>query len=101
MPAPRENERLTLDTVTWTPVAPPFDCNYIGITNEQGAEIKLRTDSGDASTEESILGFSAVNDIAASRDARSGQSFRYPKTVTAFWLRATSGTGPAVVRFQQ
>jgi hypothetical protein len=100
MPSPRETMRVALDTVTWVPVRPPFDCNYIGIANEQGAEFKLRTDPGDPLTEESISGFSSLGDIAAARGA-SGQSFRYSKNADAFFLRATAGTGPAVLRFQQ
>lgn len=87
---------LTLDSVTWTPITAPFPCNGIGI--KSSADIKLRTDSGDANTQDTLLaGQFELIDIAANQD--SSGYIRFPPGTVIAYLQALSGTPSAIIRF--
>lgn len=87
---------LTLDSVTWTPVVTTFDCNGIGIRS--ASDIKLRTDSADSGTQDTLLaGSFEVVEPPANLDS-SGFS-RFPRGTTVVFLQAVSGTPSAIIRF--
>lgn len=87
---------LTLDSVTWTPILAPFSCNGIGI--KSSVDIKLRTDSGDANTQDSLLaGQFELIDPANTQD--SSGYIRFPPGAIVAYLQALSGTPTALIRF--
>lgn len=95
-------KRIAIDPVSWTPIVAPIDCMGVGIKNTAPADMKVRTDSGDANTEDLIpagnqdgVMVSRYGDTPA--DARSGPRFFAGETVA--FLQAVSGTGPALVTF--
>ena len=100
-PVPFVISSLTLDTVTWTAVTPPFACNTIVIKNADPANaIKLRTDSAVATTEDTIpVGSQEVIPIPPrpqhlGAPGFDGWSWFVPGTNYAY-LQASAGTGPA------
>lgn len=86
--------QLALNTVTWTDVIPPIDCRYIIVRNTSAAAIKLRTDSANAATEDTIAP-NGQDGITSSFpwDAR------FPRSQVAFALLATSGTPTVIVTY--
>lgn len=87
---------LTLDAVTWTPITTPFPCNGIGI--KSAVDIKIRTDSADVNTQDTILaGQFELIDIAANQD--SSGYIRFPPGTIVAYLQAVSGTPSAIIRF--
>lgn len=89
-------QRVTLDTVTWTPITAPFNCTQCSIENgDPTNNIKIRTSSGDSATER-VLTPSAQQVISAATG-----SFATPWTVNDVicYVQAAAGTGPAIVDF--
>lgn len=43
--------QITLDNVSWTPLRAPIDCRRVNFVNVTAANMKLRTNSSDATTE--------------------------------------------------
>jgi len=47
-------KQLTVDTVSWTAIVAPIDCMGVGIKNSALVDLRIRTDSGDATTQDTI-----------------------------------------------
>ena len=94
--------QLTVDTVSWTAIVAPIDCMGVAIKNSALVNLLIRTDSGDATTQDTIAAGS-VETIAAPRhsggvqDGGSGTRFHAGDTIG--FLQAASGTGPAQLTF--
>lgn len=87
---------LTVDSVTWTPIIPPFPCNFISI--KCGTQLLIRTDSADVNTQDTIpVGMSEAV-VATSNLDSSGHS-RFPSAQTIAFLQAASGTPSVTLRF--
>jgi hypothetical protein len=95
-------KQITVDTVSWTAVVAPVDCMAVSIKNSALVDLKIRTDSGDATTQDTISAGS-IETISAPRhgsgvqDGGSGTRFYAGDTIG--YLQAASGTGPALVTF--
>jgi hypothetical protein len=95
-------KQLAVDTVSWTPVVAPIDCMAVSIKNSALVDLKIRTDSGDATTQDTIPAGSAESVLAPRHsshlhDASFGLRFLAGDTVA--YLQSTSGTGPALLTF--
>src|SRR2546428_14015577 len=47
-------KQLAIDTVSWTPITAPIDCMGVGIKNSVSADMKIRTDAADPTTQDLI-----------------------------------------------
>jgi hypothetical protein len=95
-------KQIAVDTVSWTAVVAPVDCMGVSIKNSALIDLKIRTDSGDASTQDtisagSVEAVSAARHAGVVQDGGSGSRFLAGDTVA--YLQAASGTGPAVATF--
>ena len=93
MPAPLEIKVISINTADWTPILVPFDCSSISVKNAGSAAIRMRTTSGDASTEDTLAAG------AEQAFAVPFHRYRFVAGSQPVWLRADSGTGPVVVKF--
>jgi hypothetical protein len=95
-------KQLAVDTVSWTAIVAPIDCMGVAIRNSTLVNLLIRTDSGDAGTEETIAAGS-VETIAVPRHAGGlqdgGSGARFHAGDTIAYLQAVSGTGPAQLTF--
>jgi hypothetical protein len=95
-------KQITVDTVSWTAIVAPVDCMAVSIKNSVFVDLKIRTDSGDATTQDTISAGS-IETIAAPRHAGNildgGSGTRFYAGDTVGYLQAASGTGPALVTF--
>ena len=95
-------KQLTVDTVSWTAIVAPVDCMGVSIKNSALVNLLVRTDSGDATTQDTISAGS-VEIISTSRHAAgvqdSGSGTRFYAGDTIAFLQAASGTGPALLTF--
>jgi hypothetical protein len=95
-------KQLTVDTVSWTAIVAPIDCMGVAIKNSALVDLRMRTDSADATTQDMIPAGS-IETIAAPRhnsgiqDGGSGTRFYAGDTIA--YLQAASGTGPALLTF--
>jgi hypothetical protein len=95
-------KQLTVDTVSWTAIVAPVDCMGVGIKNSVAVNLLIRTDSADATTQDTIPAGS-IETIAAPRhnagvqDSGSGTRFYAGDTIA--YLQAASGTGTALLTF--
>ncbi len=95
-------KQITVTTSSWTAVVAAVDCNGVGIKNSVLVDLYIRTDSADATTQDTITAGS-VEVISAPRhtsgvlDGGSGMRFYAGDTIA--YLQAASGTGPVVVTF--
>ncbi len=94
---------LAIDNVTWTPVIPNVPSsvagvNYLGIKNPSSFPIKIRTNSTDPATEDTIYP-GAVEVVASSpwANSRPDGNVRFLSGVAACFLQTTSGTADAIV----
>ncbi|HYA97298.1 MAG TPA: hypothetical protein VEH49_04320 [Methylomirabilota bacterium] len=95
-------KQIAIDTVSWTPVVAPIDCMGVAIKNAAAADMKIRTDSGDPATQDTIpagnqdgIMVGRFGDTPST--SRSGPRFFSGETVA--YLQAVSGTGPALATF--
>src|SRR5579863_5485704 len=95
-------KQIALDTVSWTAVVAPVDCMAVSIKNSVFVDLRIRTDSGDATTQDTISAGS-LETVAAPRHAGgvrdSGSSTRFYAGDTIAYLQVASGTGPALLTF--
>jgi len=95
-------KQLALDTVSWTAVIAPVDCMAVSIKNSVLVDLRIRTDSGDASTQDTISAGS-IETVAAPRHASGvqdgGFGTRFYAGDTIAYLQVVSGTGPAMLTF--
>lgn len=95
-------KQIALDTVSWTAVVAPVDCMAVSIKNAALVDMRIRTDSGDATTQDTIFAGS-VEIIAAPRHASGisdgGSGTRFYAGDTIAYLQVVSGTGPALLTF--
>src|SRR5580693_3948910 len=95
-------KQIALDTVSWTAVVAPVDCMAVSIKNSVLVDMRIRTDSGDATTQDTISAGS-IETVSAPRhssgvqDGGSGSRFYAGDTVA--YLQVVSGTGPALLTF--
>jgi hypothetical protein len=95
-------KQLTVDTVSWTAVVAPIDCMGVAIKNSALVDLRIRTDSADATTQDTIPAGS-VEAISAPRHAfgiqDGGYGTRFYAGDTIAFLQAATGTGPAQLTF--
>ena len=95
-------KQITVDTVSWTAVVAPVDCMAVSIKNSVLVDLRIRTDSADSTTQDTISAGS-IETIYSPRhsggvqDGASGSRFYAGDTIA--YLQAASGTGPALVTF--
>ena len=94
--------QVTVDTVSWTPVVAPVDCMSFSIKNSVFVDLKIRTDSADPVTQDTIPA-GALETILAPQHAHritdEGKATRFLAGDSVAFLQAASGTGPALVTF--
>ena len=95
-------KQIALDTVSWTAVVAPADCMGVSIKNSVFVDLRIRTDSGDAATRDTISAgsietVSTPRHAAGVQDGGSGSRFYAGDTIA--YLQAASGTGPALLTF--
>lgn len=87
---------ITLDSVTWTPVIPVADCNGLGI--KTAVDIKIRTDSADSTTQDTIP--AGAQEVVMQSHFRDSSGFaRFPRSQVACYLQAVSATPSVTLRF--
>jgi hypothetical protein len=95
-------KQLTIDTVSWTAIVAPIDCMGVAIKNPALVDLRIRTDSADATTQDTISAGS-VETISVPRHASGvqdgGSGVRFYAGDTIAYLQAVSGTGPAQLTF--
>ena len=95
-------KQLALDTVSWTAMVAPVDCMAVSIKNSVLVDLRIRTDSADATTQDTISAGS-IETVSAPRhsggvqDGGSGTRFYAGDTIA--YLQVASGTGPALLTF--
>jgi hypothetical protein len=95
-------KQIALDTVSWTAVVAPVDCMAVSIKNSVFVDMRVRTDSRDATTQDTISAgsieiVSAPRHAGGVRDAGSATRFYAGDTIA--YLQVASGTGPALLTF--
>jgi hypothetical protein len=95
-------KQLAVDTVSWTAIVAPIDCMGVSIKNSVLVDLRIRTDSADATTQDTISAgsvevISAPRHFASIQDGGSGIRFYAGDTIA--FLQAASGTGPAQLTF--
>ncbi len=93
-------QRVTVDSVTWTPITAPFSCNGLTVQDDAAATaIKVRTDSADSTTEFTVhagmLGRVGVDPIFIGIKPAAN----FIKAGTAFYLQSATGTITVVAIF--
>jgi len=95
-------KQITLDTVSWTAIVAPVDCMAVSIKNSVFVDMRIRTDSADATTQDTISAGS-IETVSAPRHSAgvqdSGSATRFYTGDTIAYLQAASGTGPALLTF--
>lgn len=101
MTAPFAQQALdgVLNAVTWTSIAPPMGADHVVVSNLMGvATVRVRTASGDATTEIQIPAGSERALVVTpprlnSKPGALQVNFRFLSGVVAFYMKADSGTG--------
>src|SRR5258708_40190164 len=90
-------KQIAVDSVSWTAVVAPVDCMGVSIKNSVFVDLRVRTDSGDATTQDTISAGS-IETVSTARHAAGVQDGGYGSRFMAGgargWLAAASGAGP-------
>jgi hypothetical protein len=95
-------EQLAVDTVSWTPVIATIDCMGVTIKNSALVDLRIRTDSSDATTQDTIPAGSVETIVGPRHDSSvhdGGSGARFLAGDTVAYLQAANGTGPALLTF--
>ena len=95
-------KQLAVDTVSWTAIVAPVDCMGLSIKNSVLVDLKIRTDSADATTQDTISAGSIETVSGPRHNAgvqNSGTGTRFYAGDTVAYLQAASGTGPVLLTF--
>lgn len=88
--------RVTLDTLTWTPIVALFNCTQCSIENGDGTNnIKIRTSSGDSATERVLT--PRASQIISAATGSFATAFTVGDVIC--YAQAAAGTGPAIVDY--
>ena len=93
---------LSVDSVSWTPIVAPIDCMSFSAKNTVLVDLKIRTDSTDPNTQDTIPA-GAMETILAPLHPPGiqdqGKATRFLNGETLAFLQAASGTGPVLLTF--
>lgn len=93
---------LSVDNVSWTPIVAPIDCMSFSAKNTALVDLKIRTDSTDPNTQDTIPA-GAMETILAPPHSPGiqdqGKATRFLSGDTLGYLQAASGTGPVLLTF--
>jgi hypothetical protein len=95
-------KQIAVDTVSWTAVVSPVDCMAVSIKNSVFVDMRIRTDSSDATTQDTISAGSIETVSAPRHSSRvqdGGYGSRFFAGDTIAYLQVVSGTGPALLTF--
>ncbi|MBZ5697113.1 MAG: hypothetical protein LAN18_01050 [Acidobacteriia bacterium] len=95
-------KQLAVDTVSWTAIIAAIDCMAVAIKNSALVDLRIRTDSSDATTQDTIPAGSLETIVAPRHDSGvqdGGSGARFLAGDTIAYLQAASGTGPALLTF--
>lgn len=88
--------RVTLDTVSWTPITAAFDCTQVSVENGDGTNnIAIRSSSGDSTTERTLT--PRATQIISAATGSFATAFKAGEVVC--YAQAAAGTGPAIVDY--
>jgi hypothetical protein len=95
-------KQIAIDNVSWTAVVAPIDCQGVGIKNSVAVDLKVRTDSADPATQDTISagsqeGVMMARTLGNVQFDLASQRFRAGEAIC--FLQAVSGTGPALATF--
>ena len=90
------HQSFTLDAVSWTPITAPVSCAVAVLRNKSTSiAVKLRTDDGDAGTEETVY---PGAEYVVNGPALPGQ-FQFHAGDTVIYAQAASGAPVVLVKF--
>ena len=96
-------KQLAIDTESWTPINAPIDCMGVGIKNSVSADMKIRTDAADPTTQDLIPAGNQdgvmVSKAGSAEHVPGSQPARFKAGDTIAFLQAAAGTGPASITF--
>ncbi len=95
-------KQIAIDSVSWTSIVAPIDCMGVGIKNSVSVDLRMRTDSADPATQDTIPagnqeGVMVARHSGNVQDDSGPARFRTGDTIA--YLQAFSGTGPVLVTF--
>ena len=100
MAVPLEHKQVTIDSVTWTALAPPFACNNVRIVNQNLTNaVKIRTTDTSALTEVTLPSGQAypLEFPRSVNDQVRSLPYRFLAGTTLAFAQAVSGTGPVML----
>jgi hypothetical protein len=92
--------QFTLATDSWTPIITPMAANYfLIIGNQDGSAMERCSDTDDALTSYEIPAGGWFSLLAPVNPGTSNSRARYAAGEVVTYLKAKTGTGPAIVEF--
>lgn len=98
-------KNLSIDSVSWTPVVVPFDCNNVVLRPMGGFPVYLRTNDADTNTQDTLANSVQESLVAPftrySTILGNQREFRFRKNETVCYLQASDAAdvGPVVISF--
>ncbi len=90
-----QKRRIAVDDISWTGVASPIHAQTVTLKNVGTQAIKLRTDSADADTEDSLL--PGWQDTIASASLASDGAYRFQKNEPFVFAQTVGGAGTILI----
>ena len=91
---------LTIDSVSWTAIAAPMDCNFVYILVGGANLVTFRTDSADANTGKTVSAGLEYSPNAGGQTVAAGSRPRFLKNQTFLFAQAAAGTGPLTITWE-
>lgn len=93
-PGTLQTKAIAIDSVSWTAISAPMDCNEIYVYVDGGQSVTIRTDSGDANTAKPVPAGAEWSPVGGGQQIGAGMKPRYPAGQTVAFAQAAAGTGP-------
>jgi hypothetical protein len=89
-------KRYQVSADAWTPIVPPYACNFFALKTADGAPLLLRTDVNDETTEDYLAAY-AQESVTVPILGDVWTPCRFDSDHPALYVKLASGVGPVVV----
>lgn len=94
-----QKKQFALDATNWTPITIIMACNSVGVKNTSTVNMLIRTDSADATTEDTLPAGQMEVVSSLLPQPQGGRETRFVTNEVLFYMKMSTGTGTAVASF--
>jgi hypothetical protein len=82
--------RTNVDSVNWTPIVAPYECDFVAFYSEARADVAIRSNASDPTTEKQLAG--GVQESLSTTPSRHRRTSRFFVGEVLYYVKTLTGT---------